>query len=309
MIDQLRLIELLLRARREASSSDLERQAGRIMVLTMDLTKAARRGDLEVLVDAYANGFDVEDRDFSGWSLLERATFGGCIHVQRGTASLGATATINAMRRRWLIARGADVNAARAPGRGASYRAGDVPPSQVNDVGMSPLHLMHSKGPVEAAMVLLDAGAEVNACDDFGRTPLMRAVIDSHADFVRLLLSRSADYDHRDKVGRSCDAFGQSYNYDPSIRRLIAAVRSTGGWAKYVLFPRKRVLALRVLCEQGRASTDDSLLRRLFPAAPPPAAGIKRTRVDYRAAKGGRLPRGIFWLILEFWRNDRDYPA
>ena len=106
---------------------------------------------------------------------------------------------------------------------------------------------------------------------------------------------------------------------------------------------RKRVLALRVLCEQGRASTDDDLLRRLFPAAPSPepAATVKRAletalaaqphvralvdvdalaaalmREDsdvlvapkrrYCAAAGGRLPRGIFWHIFEYWRCDRD---
>ena len=95
----------------------------------------------------------------------------------------------------------------------------------------------------------------------------------------------------------------------PEQAALIAnvrEVRAAGGWDAFVRVPRKRVLALRVLCEQGRASTDDALLRRLFPAAPPAAAGVKRARADYLAAKGGRLPRGIFWLVLEFWRCDRD---
>ena len=122
---------------------------------------------------------------------------------------------------------------------------------------------------------------------------------------MRLLMSRGADLDAH-VVPRSIwhDAHDAHY----VARTLLADVRRAGSWAKYVLVPRQRVLALRVLCDQGRTSTDDDLLRRLFPAAPPPAATVKRARQDYRAAEGGRVPRGIFWLILEYWRCDRDSP-
>ena len=69
-----------------------------------------------------------------------------------------------------------------------------------------------------------------------------------------------------------------------------------------------------MLCEQGRASTNDPLLRRLFPLR---AAGLgrprrrsvtpaKKPREAYRAAEGGQVPRGIFWLVFEYWRSDRD---
>ena len=123
---------------------------------------------------------------------------------------------------------------------------------------------------------------------------------------IRLLLSRGAALDARDIDGYNAEALARLNR--PQGAALLAAVRVAGGWGKYVLVPRKRVLAHRVLCEQGRASTDDALLRRLFPAAPPPAEGVTRTRADYRAQKGGRLPRGIFWHIFEYWRCDRDAP-
>ena len=170
---------------------------------------------------------------------------------------------------------------------------------------------------------------------------------------IRLLLSRGANITLR---GRDDD---DDYDAETLARRndkdeaaaLLADVRIAGGtWDDYLLFPRKRVLALRVLCEQGRASTDDPLLRRLFPYAPPACDGArvksalesalaaqphvralidvdalaaaqelalvqggvlppppkKRTREDYRAVKGGHLPRAIFWHILSYWRTSRD---
>ena len=61
-----------------------------------------------------------------------------------------------------------------------------------------------------------------------------------------------------------------------------------------------------IAAEQGRAETQDALLRRLFPAGPPAPEGIKRPREAYRAQKGGRLPRGIFVHIVGFWRSSRD---
>ena len=66
---------------------------------------------------------------------------------------------------------------------------------------------------------------------------------------------------------------------------------------------------LRIVAEQGRAETQDTLLRRLFPAGPPAPEGIKRPREAYRAQKGGRLPRGIFMHIAGYWRSSRDYTA
>ena len=61
---------------------------------------------------------------------------------------------------------------------------------------------------------------------------------------------------------------------------------------------------LRILAEQGLAETQDTLLRRLFPAGPPAPEGIERT---YRAQKGGLIPRGIFMHIFGYWRSSRDY--
>ena len=53
-----------------------------------------------------------------------------------------------------------------------------------------------------ALAVLLDAGADIDATSQLGRTPLIVAAATSHsADVVRLLLSRGANVNARDKLG------------------------------------------------------------------------------------------------------------
>lgn len=50
---------------------------------------------------------------------------------------------------------------------------------------------------------LLDAGAQVNAEDNRGRTALMIAAERGHADIVKLLLARGADPKHTDRQGKT----------------------------------------------------------------------------------------------------------
>lgn len=67
----------------------------------------------------------------------------------------------------------------------------DAPDSQ----GFRPLHLAAQQGQVEAAKVLLDAGAEVDPRNAFGNTPLFVAVFNSRGDgeLIRMLRERGAD--------------------------------------------------------------------------------------------------------------------
>jgi ankyrin repeat protein len=76
-----------------------------------------------------------------------------------------------------------------------------------NEHGVTPLHFTAETYSVEVARVLLDSGADVNAQDAFGNTPLARAVYRSkrgiESDLVKLLLSRGADPDIKNKSGES----------------------------------------------------------------------------------------------------------
>jgi ankyrin repeat protein len=56
-----------------------------------------------------------------------------------------------------------------------------------------PLHSAAYEGQNEAAEVLLNQGADVNATDGYGRTALWHAALGGHADTARLLISRGAN--------------------------------------------------------------------------------------------------------------------
>ena len=50
---------------------------------------------------------------------------------------------------------------------------------------------------------LLDAGADVNAKDTWGRTALMKASLNGHKDIVQLLIEAGADVNVKDNDGRT----------------------------------------------------------------------------------------------------------
>jgi ankyrin repeat protein len=65
-------------------------------------------------------------------------------------------------------------------------------PDIVGVNAVRPLHVAASWGDCEAIMLLVDAGADINAQGECGFTPLMEAVVQGRVDAVRLLLSLGA---------------------------------------------------------------------------------------------------------------------
>ena len=107
----------------------------------------------------------------------------------------------------------------------------------------------------------------------------------------------------------NAETLARCHNNKDEAADLLADVRRAGDWLSYLRYPRKRLLALRVLCERGRASTDDDLLLRLFPWHAPPKNGpTTRAARRARAPQAAQLPKEVFWLIFEFWRCDRRFP-
>jgi len=175
-----------------------------------------------------------------------------------------------------------------------------------NGIDATPLHCAAYRGCHAVAALLLDRGARIESRSRWLYTPLLAACSYGRLKTAVLLLHRGANVDARDINGRSSEDLA-SFSNHAETTALLARVRVAGGWRGYVREPRKRLVALRILCEQGRASAGDDLLRRLFPAGPRLAEGTKRRRGAYRAQKGGALPRGIFWHIFGYWRSIRDY--
>ncbi len=74
-------------------------------------------------------------------------------------------------------------------------------PAPVEENGMTLLHWAALMGHTEAAAFLLAAGADPNARDGFGDTPLTSALVGCHADVIRLLMARGADPERRNIRG------------------------------------------------------------------------------------------------------------
>lgn len=65
------------------------------------------------------------------------------------------------------------------------------------------LHLAAQKGDVAVAAMLIEAGADIHAEDEFGWTALQQAAAFGHADVARLLISVGSDVRHRSSAGRT----------------------------------------------------------------------------------------------------------
>ena len=67
-----------------------------------------------------------------------------------------------------------------------------------NSEGDTPLHYACRSGHKEMAMALINKGADVNSRDKYQRTPLHRACIEAHMELAMALVDRGADVEARD---------------------------------------------------------------------------------------------------------------
>jgi len=245
------------------------------MVLTKELVDVLKNGNIAAIQEWFSTGTrDPDEKDARGFTLLYLAAIGGHIEMMHVILAHGASADVS------------------------------------NNNGWTPLHVTARNGHCAMTVLLLNHGAQVDArdSDDDRWTPLMLAAAKGYCDLIRLLLHHGADINAREDDGTNAESLARIINQAESTA-LLADVRRAGGWRPYVRYPRFRLLMLRIVAEQGRAETQDALLRHLFPAEPPAPEGTKRPREAYRAQKGGRLPRGIFMHIVGYWRSSRDYPG
>ena len=168
---------------------------------------------------------------------------------------------------------------------------------------------------IDAAIMLLDAGADVNHSDLDGYTPLIEAAHGGHLEMLRLLLRRGAKLDASFyvaadgmSIGGTAEAMAEHWNWHECVA-LLSGVRLAGGWKKWVSIPRKQLVVLRVLCERGRASTEDALLARLFPSNSPAEEAEEdddEAASRARVAPRGEVPKEVFWHVLQYWQSSRD---
>ena len=198
---------------------------------------AADQGNAAIIRRLVAAGADANGTDISGDTVLMAAVRAGNADAVRALLDVGAqvntaepqvghTALMWAVREdrsalvALLIGRGASLEmktrtggkpAVRPPGAGGGSHGvgivrGGVPPQGEQPPapgGMTALSFAAREGRLEAARLLLDAGADVNAADANDISPLVMAITNRHTAVASLLLTRGANPNAADSWGRS----------------------------------------------------------------------------------------------------------
>ncbi len=97
--------------------------------------------------------------------------------------------------------------------------------------GVTPLHRAYH---IEAAKMLIKAGAEVNAKDRYGTTPLHYAAGYRHSETAKILLEAGAEVNAKDRYGRTPLLEAASAGHPETVNALIEAgadinVKTKGG--------------------------------------------------------------------------------
>ena len=91
------------------------------------------------------------------------------------------------------------------------------------------LHRVARENRVDIARALIDRGAEVDARNKYGATPLLRTASGNSLDVSRLLIDRGAEVDARSKDGRTPLHDAALYNSLDVARLLLDRGANTDG--------------------------------------------------------------------------------
>ena len=219
-----------------------------------DVNMATKRGRTALLIAAMSDhsadiarlllskGADAKARDFLKITTVRAAAFGNDTETLRMMIDAGVD--VNAadlpgltplmMAAGWngnlravelLLGKGANVNAVSAPVMGLPSKNG---PSEFGK--LTALLMAAPFGPPELIRKLIDAGADVNAADVRGMTPLMLAIATDRQDpaVIKMLLDHGADARIKSKLGESAADWASRTNLPTAMGLLkVKAVPSS----------------------------------------------------------------------------------
>ncbi|EAY20883.1 hypothetical protein TVAG_437080 [Trichomonas vaginalis G3] len=99
-------------------------------------------------------------------------------------------------------------------------RTNKIDPDLRTKNGETALHLAASQGCITAIDILVEMGADVNAVDANGRTPLIRACIFGRPEPVKALIDRDADKSIKDNEGKTAS----DYATERDVRSALAGL-------------------------------------------------------------------------------------
>lgn len=180
-----------------------------------DLILAIKNGDKEAVKNLLAAGVDPNIRDLlNDKTALVWAVEGRQDEITKELLQAGAD--INAKDKHW---RRTALMQALAPGRTETQL------KYAEDLKMEIANNKYTPLPENLDMVrlLLENGADVNAIDSAGKTPLMIAVGRGNVDAVRLLIEKGADVNRKDQERESALDKAKYKNYVDIVQLLTKA--------------------------------------------------------------------------------------
>jgi ankyrin repeat protein len=148
---------------------------------------AARTGSVDAVKVLLAHGADVNAKE----------TWHG------ETALMWAVSEKHPDVARELLAKGADVNARSAVNAWERQSTAEPREKWLPLGGLTALEFAARDGCAACIPALVEAGADINAPDQDGITPLLSAIINGHYDAAGLLLEKGADPNLADRTGRT----------------------------------------------------------------------------------------------------------
>ncbi len=129
------------------------------------------------------------------------------------------------------------------------------------------------RGDVEATNLLLEQGANKEAADNYGRTPLHKAAYNGYSEVVKVLLDAKANIDAADKGGRTPLNYAAQWGHSEVVKILLEQGANKDAADNYGNTPlhdaafNGRSEMVKALLEKG-ALVYDKIITAIRPTSP-----------------------------------------